>query len=38
MMMRWVGYMAHKREKRNAYSAERDHLEELGIPRRIVLK
>jgi hypothetical protein len=38
MMMRWVGYMTHNREKRNAYRAERCHLEELDIPWRTVLK
>jgi hypothetical protein len=38
MRMKWVGYMAHYRQKRNAYRAERDYLEELGIPWRIIIK
>jgi hypothetical protein len=33
-----VRYEAHKREKRNSYRAATDHLEEQGIPWRIVLK
>jgi hypothetical protein len=38
MRLKWVGYVAHYREKGNAYKAETDHLEKLGIPWRIVIK
>jgi hypothetical protein len=42
--MRWVGHVAHMGDRRGAYRVlvgdlmERDHLEDLGIDGRIILK